>query len=196
MARYQLTSSLLLLAILVAHVTAEAPRRLRLSRQRHAFARQEVQPTPYPSADELKPEEPALIYGPPPSTDVNELPAEEEPPANSFQPDVEEVDIEENSLEEVTTPAAAARLRSSRQRLAKLQLAKAQPKRKRQRIARLEELPVEAAAPAVPVAPVAPVAPAVPVAPVAALPAPQLYYVGGQQPYVVAYTAASQQLAW
>ncbi|EDW19368.1 translation initiation factor IF-2 [Drosophila mojavensis] len=191
MARYQLTSSLLLLAILVAHVAAEAPRRLRLSRQRQAFARQEVQPTPYPSADELKPEEPALIYGPPPSTDVNELPAEEEPPANSFQPDAEEVDIEENSLEEVTTPSA--RLRSSRQRLAKLQLAKAQPKRKRQRIARLEELPVEAAAPAVPVAPVAP---AVPVAPVAALPAPQLYYVGGQQPYVVAYTAASQQLAW
>ncbi|XP_023173151.2 uncharacterized protein LOC111600991 [Drosophila hydei] len=184
MARYQLISSLLLLAILVAHVSAEAPRRLRFNRQRQVSARQEVQPTPYPSADELKPEEPALIYGPPPSSDVDELPAEEEPPANSFQPDAEEVDIEENSLEEVTTPAAVARLRSSRQRLAKLQLAKAQPKRQRQRIARLEELPVEAAAPAVAVAPAA------------ALPTPQFYYLGGQQPYVVAYNAAPQQLAW
>lgn len=196
MARYQLISSMLLLAILVAQTGAEAPRRLRYQRQRQLFARQEVQPTPYPSAEELKPEEPALIYGPPPSTDLDELPAvEEEPAVNSFQPevepetavDVEEVDTEESSLE-VTTPAAAvpARLRSSRQRSAKLQLiSKAQPKRSvRQRIARLEELPVEVPAAVAPV----------PVA--AAVPTPQFYYVGAQQPYVVAYNAAQQQLAW
>lgn len=191
MARYQLISSLLLLllAILLANTSAEAPRRLRVNRQRQVFARQEVQPTPYPSAAELKPDEPALIYGPPPSTELDELPAEQDPALNSFQPDAEpetdaeELDTEENSLEE-TTPAAVARLRSSRQRLAKLQLAKAQPKRlhQRQRIARLEELPVEA--------------PAAAVAPAAALPAPQFFYLGAQQPYVVAYNAAGQQLAW
>ncbi|XP_064551637.1 uncharacterized protein LOC135437586 [Drosophila montana] len=193
MARYQPTSSLLLLllAVLLANTSAEAPRRLRFNRQRQVFARQEVQPTPYPSAAELKPDEPALIYGPPPSTELDELPAEQDPALNSFQPDAEpeteteaeELDIEENSLEE-TTPAAVARLRSSRQRLAKLQLAKAQPKRlsQRQRIARLEELSVEA--------------PAAAVAPAAALPAPQFFYLGAQQPYVVAYNAAGQQLSW
>ncbi|KAM8707704.1 hypothetical protein ACLKA7_014782 [Drosophila subpalustris] len=198
MARYQfqLISFMLLLAILVAQTAAEAPRRLRYQRQRQLFARQEVQPTPYPSAEELKPEEPALIYGPPPSTDLDELPVEEEPAVNSFQPDVEpetvaiadadELDTDENSLE-VTTPTAAAvpaRLRSSRQRFAKLRLAKSQTKRQRQRIARLEELPVEVPAAVAPV----------PVA--AAVPTPQFYYVGAQQPYVVAYNAAPQQLAW
>ncbi|XP_060656161.1 DNA translocase FtsK 1 [Drosophila nasuta] len=211
MARYQLISSLLLLTILVASTAAQAPRRLRLQlRRRQQFARQEVAPTPYPSADELKPEEPALIYGPPPSTDVDELPAEQEPDVNSFQPDAEpqpepetsddvdvdvdaeELDTDENSVEATTQAAAApARLRINRQRLAKLQLAKAQPKRlrlqplrQRQRIARLEEL-----SPAV-----APVAAPVPVA--AAAPVPQFYYVGAQQPYVVAYNAAPQQLGW
>ncbi|KAH8405380.1 hypothetical protein KR222_009820 [Zaprionus bogoriensis] len=196
MARFQLISSLLLLAaILVAQTTAEAPRRrFRLSRQRQAFARQEVvPPTPYPSAAELKPEEPALIYGPPPSTDVNELPTEEEPAVNSFQPDAdvdapvdvdapidgEELETDESSLE-VTTPAAPvpARLRSSRQRLAKLQL-KQTNQTKRQRIARLEQLPAEVPA----------VAPAV-------APAPQFYYINAQQPYVVALNAAPQQLNW
>ncbi|KAH8307034.1 hypothetical protein KR044_003663 [Drosophila immigrans] len=200
MARYQLISSLLLLAILVASTAAQAPRRLRLQR-RQQFARQEVAPTPYPSADELKPEEPALIYGPPPSTDVDELPAEQEPDVNSFQPepetsvdvdvdvDAEELDTDENTVEETTQAAAPARLRSSRQRLAKLQLAKAQPKRlrlqrQRQRIARLEELPVEVPAAVAPV----------PVA--AAAPVPQFYYVGAQQPYVLAYNAPQQQLGW
>ncbi|EDV96641.1 uncharacterized protein LOC6558892 [Drosophila grimshawi] len=187
MARYQLISSLLLgLVILVAQTTAEAPRRLRYNRQRQAaFARQEIQPTPYPTAEELKPEEPVLIYGPPPSTDVDELPAEQELPTNSFQPDAEtDIDVDnaealdnEETAPELTTPAAFARLRiSRRQKLAKLQLAKVQPNR--QRIARLEAVPVPAEAP---------------------LPAvPQFYYVGGQQQqaYLVAYNPANQQLAW
>lgn len=181
MARYQLlTSSLLLFAIVVAQATAEAPRRLRFnSRQRQTFARQEaIPPTPYPSAADLKPEEPALIYGPPPSTDVNELPAEQGLPVNSFQPDAEpeseteaavDLDTDESSLE-VTTPAPSARLRSSRHRLAKLKLKQT----KRQRIARLEEFPV-------------------PVPSV--VPAPQFYYINAQQqPYVVALKA--QQLNW
>ncbi|XP_034482375.1 uncharacterized protein LOC117787864 [Drosophila innubila] len=193
MARYQLIGSMLLLAILMAQTGAEAPRRLRYQRQRQLLARQEVPPTPYPSAEELKPEEPALIYGPPPSTDLDELPVEEEPAVNSFQPEVEPEtvadaeELDENSLE-LTTPAAAApaRLRSSRQRLAKLQLVKPKAQSKRQRIARLEELPVEVPAAVAPVAPV-------PVA--AAVPTPQFYYVGAQQPYAVAY-AAPQQLAW
>lgn len=197
MARFQLiTGSLLLLAIVVAQTQAEAPRRLRFNpRQRQTFARQEVvPPTPYPSAAELKPEEPALIYGPPPSTDVNELPVEEEPPVNSFQPEAEpesepeaaeeaeEIDTDESSLE-VTTPAPSARLRlRSRQRFAKLKL-KQTKQIKRQRIARLEELPVAAA----------PVAVAAPVA--SAVPAPQFYYINAQQqPYVVALNA--QQLNW
>ncbi|KAH8294232.1 hypothetical protein KR054_009631 [Drosophila jambulina] len=198
MARHQLLASLsLLLAIWAVSCTAEAPlrRNVRLGRLRLrpvTFARQQVAPTPYPSAAELKPaaEEPALIYGPPEDSDVDAqaaLPAEQEPPVDNFEPspEPEEVDTEESSLEVTTPGSTLARLRS-RQRLAKLQLAK--PKRQRQRIARLEELPVDEA-----------VAPVAPVAPVAAVPAavPQFYYVGaGQQPYFLAYTAAPQQLGW
>ncbi|KAH8239768.1 hypothetical protein KR032_007593 [Drosophila birchii] len=198
MARHQLLASLsLLLAIWAVSCTAEAPlrRNVHLGRLRLrpvTFARQQVAPTPYPSAAELKPaaEEPALIYGPPEDSDVDAqavLPAEQEPPVDNFEPspETEEVDTEESSLEVTTPGSTLARLRS-RQRLAKLQLAK--PKRQRQRIARLEELPVnEAVAPVAPVAAVAPVPAAV----------PQFYYVGaGQQPYYLAYTAAPQQLGW
>ncbi|XP_016959622.1 uncharacterized protein LOC108030933 [Drosophila biarmipes] len=190
MARYQLFSSLLLLAIWAASCSAQAPLRRSLRLRPVAFARQEVappSPTPYPLAAELKPaaEQPALTYGPPQDVDTDALPSEQEPPLDSFEPspETEEVDTEESSLEATTPSPAPARLRS-RQRLAKLQLAK--PKRLRQRIARLEELPVDEA--------VAPVVPA-PQAPV--LTTPQFYYVGaGQQPYYLAYNAAPQQLGW
>ncbi|XP_017016351.1 uncharacterized protein [Drosophila kikkawai] len=207
MARHQLLASLsLLLAIWAVSCTAEAPlrRNVRLGRLRLrpvTFARQQVAPTPYPSAAELKPaaEEPALTYGPPEDSDVEAqaaLPAEQEPPVDNFEPSPEtkEVDTEESSLEVTTPGSTLARLRS-RQRLAKLQLAK--PKRQRQRIARLEELPVdEAVAPVAPVAAVAPVSSVAAVAPVPAA-VPQFYYVGaGQQPYYLAYSAAPQQLGW
>ncbi|XP_016999385.2 fibrous sheath CABYR-binding protein [Drosophila takahashii] len=187
MARYQLFSSLLLLAVLAVTCAAQTPVRRTLRLRPVAFARQEVAPTPYPSAAELKPaaEQPALTYGPPEDVDTDALPSEQEPPVDSFEPnpETEEVDTEESSLEATTPSSAPARLRI-RQRLAKLQLAK--PKRLRQRIARLEELPVDEA--------VAPVVPA-PQAPV--LTTPQFYYVGaGQQPYYLAYNAAPQQLGW
>ncbi|XP_016937939.3 fibrous sheath CABYR-binding protein [Drosophila suzukii] len=188
MARYQLFSSLLLLAIWAATCSAQTPLRRNLRLRPVAFARQEVAPpTPYPSAAELKPaaEQPALTYGPPEDVDTDALPSEQEPPLDNFEPnpETEEVETEESSLEATTPSSAPARLRS-RQRLAKLQLAK--PKRLRQRIARLEELPVDEA-----VAPVVP-APQTPV-----LTTPQFYYVGaGQQPYYLAYNAAPQQLGW
>ncbi|XP_016990806.2 uncharacterized protein LOC108052821 [Drosophila rhopaloa] len=188
MARYQLFSSLLLLvAIWAVSCTAQAPLR-RIQRLRPvAFARQEVAPTPYPSAAELKPaaEQPALTYGPPEEVDTDASPSEQELPVDNFEPnpETEEVETEESSLEATTPSSAPARLRS-RQRLAKLQLAK--PKRLRQRIARLEELPVDEV-----------VAPVAPVAQVPAVPTPQFYYVGaGQQPYYLAYNAAPQQLGW
>ncbi|ALC45230.1 CG14573 [Drosophila busckii] len=184
MMRYQLISSLLLLLVasLVANTGAEVSRRVRYNRQRVAFARQEALPTPYPSADELKPEEPALIYGPPPSTNVDELPAEEDPETNKFQPETEESEIEAldadaNSVE-TTTSSARLRLHSNRQRLSRLQRFSAKP----QRTARLEEV-----AAAVPATPVTVAQPAV---------LPQLYYVGAQQPYVVAYNGLPQQLTW
>ncbi|KAH8379161.1 hypothetical protein KR009_003330 [Drosophila setifemur] len=196
MARHQLLGSLfLLLAIWAVNSAAETPlrRNVRFGRLRQvAFARQEVAPTPYPSADELKPaaEEPVLTYGPPQDFDVNALPAEQEPPVDNLpedNPEAEEVETEESSLEVTTPSSAPARLRS-RQRLAKLQLAK--PKRLRQRIARLEELPAQEAV--APLAAVAPVPAGVPSAV-----SPQFYYVGGQQPYYLAYTSAPQQLgAW
>ncbi|XP_026845681.1 uncharacterized protein LOC6595759 [Drosophila persimilis] len=187
MARYQLIGSLLLLAILAVSCGAQAPsRRLRFGRLRQvSFARQEVLPTPYPAAADLKPapEEPALTYGAPQDADVdlnvnaNALPEDNSEP----NPEAEEVDTEESSLE-VTTPTVAsapARLRS-RQRLAKLQVAPAKRQRQLQRTSRLEELPVEEA-----------------VAPLPALAAPQVYYVGAQQqPYILAYTAAPQQFGW
>ncbi|XP_017109416.2 ensconsin [Drosophila bipectinata] len=193
MARHQLLGSLfLLLAIWAVSSTAEAPlrRNLRFGRLRQvAFARQQVAPTPYPLAADLKPSplEPAVTYGPPDGVDA--LPAEQEPPVDNFEPnpETEEVETEESSLEVTTPSAAPARLRS-RQRLAKLQLAKP----KRQRTARLEELPAEeAVAPVAPVAAIAPVPAAVP-----AVATPQFYYVGAQQPYYLAYTAAPQQLGW
>ncbi|XP_017072295.1 uncharacterized protein LOC108108700 [Drosophila eugracilis] len=188
MARHQLFSSLfLLLAIWAMTCTAQTQRRRTLRLRPVAFARQEVAPTPYPSAAELKPaaEQPALTYGPPEDVDTDALPSDQEPPVDNFEPnpETEEVDTEENSLEVTTPSSAPARLRS-RQRLAKLQVAK--PKRLRQRIARLEELPVDEA-----------VAPVVPVAQAPALATPQFYYVGaGQQPYYLAYNAAPQQLGW
>ncbi|XP_022221153.2 fibrous sheath CABYR-binding protein [Drosophila obscura] len=193
MARYQLIGSLLLLAILAVSCTAQASsRRLRFGRLRQvAFARQEVAPTPYPAAADLKPapQEPALTYGAPQDSDVdlnvnvNALPEEQVPAVDNFEPnpEAEDVDTEESSLE-ITTPTAAsapARLRS-RQRLAKLQVAPAKRQRQVQRTARLEELTVQEA-----------------VAPVPAPAAPQFYYVGAQQqPYVLAYSAAPQQLGW
>ncbi|XP_039149305.1 uncharacterized protein LOC6739055 [Drosophila simulans] len=192
MARYQFISSLLLLLVAISAVNcaAQAPLRRTLRLRPVAFARQEVAPTPYPSAAELKPasEQPALTYGPPEDVDTDALPSDQEPPVDTFEPspENEEVDTEESSLEATTPSSAPARLRS-RQRLAKLQLAK--PKRLRQRTARLEELPVDAA--------VAPVAPVVPVAQAPALATPQFYYVGAQQPYyLAAYNAAPQQLGW
>ncbi|XP_052848350.1 LOW QUALITY PROTEIN: titin [Drosophila gunungcola] len=191
MARHQLLSLLpLLLAIWAVSCAAQAPLRRTQRLRPVAFARQEVAPTPYPSAAELKPaaEQPALTYGPPEDVDTDALPTEQEPPVDNFEPspETEEVDTEEGSLEATTPSSAPARLRS-RQRLAKLQLAK--PKRLRQRIARLEELPVdEVVAPAFSVAPVAQIP---------AVPTPQFYYVGaGQQPYYLAYNAAPQQLGW
>ncbi|EDW99647.1 uncharacterized protein Dyak_GE23032 [Drosophila yakuba] len=188
MARYQFLSSLLLLlAICAVNCAAQAPLRRTLRLRPVAFARQEVAPTPYPSAAELKPaaEQPALTYGPPEDVDTDALPSEQELPVDTFEPtpENEEVDTEESSLEATTPSSAPARLRS-RQRLAKLQLSK--PKRLRQRIARLEELPVNEE-----------VAPVVPVAQAPALATPQFYYVGAQQPYyLAAYNAAPQQVGW
>ncbi|XP_068148930.1 translation initiation factor IF-2 [Drosophila tropicalis] len=207
MTRYQLL--LLTICLTVSAVLAEPAghvRRQRFNGQRLRFlARQEAAvPTPYPLASELKPDEPALIYGPPQGNE------EQEPePTVTLNPQAEELDTEDNSLEVTTQSFQPARLRQfGRQRLAKLQIKSTQRKS-----ARLEELPLEgeiepvaavapAAAPAV--VPAA-VAPAVinPALASAALPAavPQFYYVGApQQPYtILAYSASPsgpQQLAW
>ncbi|XP_054732280.1 uncharacterized protein LOC129240479 [Anastrepha obliqua] len=110
-------SIILLLVLAVAVATAEPPlfrpRSSRLQQRRPFFARQESVPSPpqpdaapYPSADELKPEnpfqgeeettEPDLVYGPPDSTygpplpATDPLPAVEGPPEFAPNPDAEE----------------------------------------------------------------------------------------------------------
>ncbi|EDW72663.1 uncharacterized protein Dwil_GK17060 [Drosophila willistoni] len=199
MTRYQLL--LLTICLTVSAVLAEPAGHVRRQRLRFLARQEAAVPTPYPLASELKPEEPALIYGPPQGNE------EQEPePTVTLNPQAEELDTEENLLEVTTQSVQPARLRQfGRQRLAKLQIKSTQRKS-----ARLEELPLEgeiepvaavapAAAPAPAVVPAA-VAPAV-INPALASAVPQFYYVGApQQPYtILAYSASptgSQQLAW
>lgn len=111
-------STILLLAFTIAVCSAE-PQRYRTAKiqQRRIFARQEIAPTPYPSAAELKPEaafeetaagqqQPDQTYGPPDQTygppeqdvipNVEQLPAADAP--EDFEPsppnpDAEELDV-------------------------------------------------------------------------------------------------------
>ncbi|XP_037953717.1 uncharacterized protein LOC119683900 [Teleopsis dalmanni] len=102
--------SMFLVVLAVVACSAEPPRYRSLKLQqgrRRVLARQEIAPTPYPSADELKPEvpfveevaaQPDVVYGPPDQTygppqvgpSVEQLPSDEAPQQFAPNPDAEE----------------------------------------------------------------------------------------------------------